>query len=128
MKRAGMRWLSVGFFVGVIVFVIIAFSSYAASEKIDGGTIAFAVLALACFITARILWSKARWHCKCGAKGRVIDSEYLGKDVKWTDSSDGKSSTRRVTKRYCLTLKCPKCGSQWCVNTTKAGPTDTITY
>lgn len=125
MKRAGMRWLSVGFFVGVIVFGIRALSLYGEAEKVDGGTI---VLALVCFITSCGLWKKARWHCKCGAKGRAIDTEYLGKDEKWTHSSNGKSFTKRVTERYCLTLKCPKCGSEWCVNTTKAGPTDTITY
>lgn len=41
-----------------------------------------------------------------------LTQEYLGSDIKWTDSSDGKSSARRVTKKYLVTCACPKCGSQ----------------
>lgn len=129
MKRAGMGWLSILFlFIGIGT----AFGAIAAylsnGEQVGDGTIVLGVIAVVTYIVFRVLWSKAKWRCKCGTKGRAINAEYLGSDIKWTDSSDGKSSARRVTKKYLVTCACPKCGSQWSFKTTKAGPTDTYKY
>lgn len=68
-------------------------------EQVGDGTIVLGVIAVITYIVFRVLWSKVKWRCNVVLKGRAINAEYLGSDIKWTDSSDGKSSARRVTKK-----------------------------
>ena len=128
MKRAKMRWLSILFFFLSIVMGFIALASYDEGDDITNATLIFGGIAIVLFIVFRVIWNKAKWVCKCGCKGDAIHAEYLGKHVSWSDSNDGKSSTRRVTKNYRLTLQCPSCGNQWYVKTSRSGPTDTYSY
>ena len=94
---------------------------YFVGEVIEnqGGSKAL-ILGVLCFIVFIVGWymrHRSKFTCWCGGDGNVINSEYLGSNTSYTDTSNG--FKKNITKKYLLTCQCNKCGKQWTTKSKK---------